>query len=463
MSFAQLSKSYAHTIIAAMTDLKKLWDSALVQIELTVSPATYAMWFKDTSIISFEDGVVKLGVPNTFVKEWLSNKFHTIILRLLRDLSDCAHSLEYNIVQPKPFSFEKEVVSTKNESTESLPLGQPINKEDNLNPRYTFESFIIGPFNELAHAAAQAIIKKPVAYNPLFIYGNTGLGKTHLMQAVGNHFKHSSSQKRVFYITSEKFTQEMTNALQASKMNSFKEKYRKYDVFIMDDIQFLSNKEKTQEELFHLFNHLYENNKQIIFSSDKHPNFIPNLEARLRSRFVAGMIIDVPQPDHESRVAIIRKKAEAASLHLSEETINLLASNVVGNIREIEGIINSICVQKELKGKEISLVDIKNLIKTTAQPQKSVSVKELVKTIADFYGVEETSIIDKNRKKEVVRPRQVAMYIMREFLNISYPSIGQKLGGRDHTTVMHACEKLKKELETDGTLAEEIAQLKSMF
>ncbi len=443
-----------------MHDLKQLWDSVLVQIELAVSPATFNMWFKDTRLVSFDEGAVKLGVPNTFVKEWLSTKFHGTILKLLRDLSVSAHTLEYVIVQP---AMENEEKKSKKGEDLSLPLSPSINKDDNLNARYTFDSFIIGPFNEMAHAAALAICRKPVSYNPVFIYGNTGLGKTHLMQAVGNYFKSHDNSKRIYYITSEKFAQEMINSMQSGQMNKFKEKYRKYDVFIMDDIQFFSNKEKTQEELFHLFNHLYENNKQIIFSSDRHPNLIPSLESRLRSRFVSGMIVDIPQPDHESRMALFRTKALSNGIELSEDSLNLLASHITGNIREIEGVINSLSMKKQVTGKDPSLLDVKNVLKTSTLPQKAISSKEVVKTIAEFYGVEEESIIDKNRKKEVVKPRQVCMYILRHSLNLSYPEIGKRLGGRDHTTVMHACDSIKTKMELDAVFGEEINQIKTLF
>ena len=295
-----------------------------------------------------------------------------------------------------------------------LPLADfYINKEDNLNPRYTFENFVVGPFNELAHAAAQAVIKKPgQAYNPLFVYGDTGRGKTHLIQAVGNSLKNNGTGKKIFYVTSEKFTTDYINLVQDNKGNMFKEKYRKYDVLIMDDIQFLSNKEKTQEELFHLFNSMYDNNKQIIFSSDKHPNYIPNLEDRLKSRFSAGMIVDIPAPDYESRVAILKAKAQTNNFLVAQEVLEYLASSVEGNIRELEGILNSIVCQTQLKGKDLSLGDIKNLVKNNLKPKKNVSVKEIIKLIADFYNIEEENIYEKTRKKEIVRPRQLIMYIL---------------------------------------------------
>jgi chromosomal replication initiator protein len=350
-------------------------------------------------------------------------------------------------------------------NTNELPLSDYyINKENNLNPRYNFDNFVIGPFNELAYAASQAIIKQPgIVYNPLFIYGSTGHGKTHLIQAVGNQIKNNFSDKKVYYLTSEQFSTEYVYSIQNNKIQNFKEKYRKYDVLIMDDIQFFSNKEKSQEELFHLFNNLYENNKQIIFSSDKHPHYIQNLEDRLKSRFNQGMIVDIPKPDHESSVAILKSKAKKNNLNLSDDIYNFLAETIIGNIRELEGVINSVVCQTQLKGRDLSFNEIKEVVKNSAQPKKIVSINELIKIIAGFYNIDENSISDKTRKKEVVKPRQIIMYLLREEFNISYPTIGEKLGGRDHTTVIHSCEKIKTDLKTDNTLAQQINQIKSML
>ncbi|MCC2630982.1 MAG: dnaA, partial [Candidatus Paceibacter sp.] len=392
------------------------------------------------------------------------NKFHKFILKCLRSRADI-RGVEYVVSkdEQKKRDMEPQKIISSN-STSELPLSDYyINKDDNLNPRYTFESFVVGPFNELAHAASQAVIKKPgITYNPLFLYGDTGRGKTHLIQAIGNYLKVTTS-KKIYYVTSEKFSQDYINSLQNNKVNNFKEKYRRYDVLIMDDIQFFSNKEKTQEELFHLFNNLYDDNKQIIFSSDKHPNYIQNLEERLKSRFSAGMIIDIPHPDQESRAAILRAKAKMQNFDLNPEIIEFLASTIDGNIREIEGVLNSVIMQSQLKGRELNLNDIKNLIKNNAKPKKAVSVKDIIKTIADFYNIDESSIYEKTRRKEVVRPRQLIMYILREEFDVSYPSIGQKLGGRDHTTVIHSCEKIKNELKTNHILAQELKQIRSMF
>jgi chromosomal replication initiator protein len=283
------------------------------------------------------------------------------------------------------------------------------------------------------------------------------------MQAIGNHIKNHNKDRRVYYVTSEKFTMDYIMSLQSGKINNFKDKYRKYDVLIIDDIQFLSNKEKTQEELFHLFNHLYDNNKQIIFSSDVHVNHLPNLEDRLKSRFMAGMIIDISPADTESRMAILKTKARINSFNISDEIASFLASNVNGSIRELEGVLNALMCQSQLKGRDLVLSEIKLLTKNTGKVHRNVSVKDVVRAVASFYNIEEETIYNKTRRQEVVKPRQLTMYILREYYNISLPSIGQKLGGRDHTTVIHSCEKIKNELKSNFELQSEINQIKAMI
>jgi chromosomal replication initiator protein len=449
-----------------MTDHKQLWDSVLVEMELAVTKASFATWFKDTHITKQDEGVIYLHVPNAFVKEWFLKKYHNAILKHLRSHLPHIHSIEYAVSKDdgRPKDTQKAVEAGISLPNRELPLQDYyINKDDNLNPRYTFETFVVGSFNELAHAASQAIVKKPGIYNPLFIYGNTGHGKTHLIQAIGNHIKNIQKEKKVLYVTSERFANDIVGSVQSGKIAQVKEKYRKYDVLIMDDIQFLSNKEKTQEELFYLFNTLYDNNKQIILSSDKHPNLIPSIEDRLKSRFGAGMTVDISAPDHESRAAIIQAKAGLHNVILSGDTVNYIAESVVGNIRDLEGALNSIICQMQLKGRDLSLNEIRNFIKTSAKPKKAISVKEVVKLVADYYRIDEESIYEKTRRKEIIKPRQVVMYLLREDFSVSYPSIGQKLGGRDHTTVIHSCEKIKRDIKVDSGLTRELSELRSMI
>ena len=441
-------------------DVKQLWDDALVNIELEITPANFKTWFRDTHIVSLEDGTVTLGVPSVFVRDWLSDKFQSMILKILRDITPHVRSIEYAVVQRNEKKQEANRQQTVNAA---LPLEEYyINKSDNLNPKYVFENFVVGPFNALAHAAAKTVTEKPgIAYNPLFIYGKTGHGKTHLIQAVGNQLKRAG--KTVFYVTSERFTVDYFNALQNGTANSFKDKYRQYDVLIMDDVQFLANKEKTQEELFHLFNALHDNNKQIVFSSDVHPALLSNMEERLQSRFAQGMIVDIPVPDNESRAAILRAKAAQNSITLSDDVVEHLANTIEGNIRELEGALNTIMCQSQLLGRTLTLDEVKQIIKNSTRPRKTLAVSDVVEKVARYFDIDPSSIYEKTRRKEVVKPRQLIMYILREDYAVSYPAIGQKLGGRDHTTVIHSCEKIKNELKGNSELEEEITQVRLLL
>lgn len=446
---------------------RELWNAALVEIELTLSRANFSTWFKNTAIVKFEDGTIYLGVPNEFVKDWLATKYHSQILKTLRNINEQIRNLEYLI--SKLDSQPKEVIIPQSQDKQQfinkqLPFNEPP-KEDGLNPSFTFQNFIVGPFNELAYVAAQSIVANPgVLYNPFFIYGGTGLGKTHLLQAIGNEIRAKFPEKKILYTSLERFSIDYVNSMQVNKINQFKEKYRKYDLFIMDDIQFISGKEKTQDELFHLFNILHDSNKQIVFCSDKHPNFIIGLEDRLKSRFNAGMIVDISQPDYESRLAILKSKISPEVKDLiSDDVLSFIAETVQGNVRELKGVLNVVLMQSQMKGGMISVNEIKKSIKNNVKTKKNISVKEIVKIIADYYSIEEDLIYNKTRRKDVVKPRQVVMYILREDFSTSYPSIGEKMGGRDHTTVIHSCEKIKSELKTNALLMKELEEIRSMI
>ncbi len=446
-------------------DIKQLWKNCLIEIESNLSKANFSTWFKNTSILKEEMGVIYIRVPNEFVRDWLMNKYHKLITKTLADAYGSMRSVEYVITKIEPNRQEIEVVTKTPYINKELPLRDLyINPEDNLNPRYHFNSFIVGAFNELAYAASQAIIDSPgTKYNPFFIYGPTGLGKTHLIQAVGNSIKEKYENKKVHYMTLEKFATDFINSLQSNKANSFKEKYRKYDLLIIDDIQFIGKMEKIQEELFHTFNTFYENNKQIIFSSDKHPNYIPELADRLKSRFAAGMIVDISPPEYESRLAILKVKLRELNVELEQEVVEYIASAVEGNIRELEGSLNIIICQYRLKNRPLPLSEVKNLLKNNMKPKKNIAIKEIVNIVSDYYKIEESSIYEKVRKKEIVKARQVIMYLLREDFNISYPLIGQKLGGKDHTTVIHSCLKIKSDLKNDPQLLQELEQIRIMF
>jgi len=443
---------------------RELWEYILTQVELSISPANFNTWFRNSFIIKVgEDGVLYVGVPSQFFKDWYVKKFHSLLLKIVRDISYEFRNIEYLIVKDDRRKVQKETKVVR--SALELPLDEfYINKSDNLNPRYTFDTFVIGSFNNLAYAAAQAVLERPgITYNPLFIYGDTGRGKTHLIQAIGNHFKKQYPGRKVFYLTSEKFTIDYTDSVQAGTANRFKDKYRQYDLLIMDDVHFLSKKLKTEEELFHLFNTLHDTNKQIIFSSDRAPVAIPDIADRLKGRLASGMTIDIGEPDPESRMAIIRKKATVHGVMLSDEVIEYIANMTSGSIRELEGMVNNIVCHAQVKGLAPDIAEVRQSLRSFTRPQKNISVKNVVDKVASFYGIDEESIYEKTRRREVVRPRQVVMYLLREDFSISYPTIGTKLGGRDHTTVIHSCEKIKREVVVDTELAKEIQNIRTLL
>lgn len=448
-----------------MTDYKKIWNDALLEIEIGVSKANFSTWFKNTYISKQEDGTIYINVPSAFVKDWLQNKYHKVILKALREIIPDIRGVEY-IIQKEP-QISKENIAEPDHRVPSaqLKFNEPyVNREDNLNPRYVFDGFVVGPFNELAYAAAQAVIKNPGAtYNPLYIYGGTGLGKTHLIQAIGNHIKKNKPNAKVYYLASERYVTEIINSITNNTINVTKEKYKKYDALIIDDVQFFSKKDKVQEEMFHLFNDFYNNNKQIIFSSDKPPKYIQDLEERLRSRFEGGMIVDISKPEYESKMAILNNKLKTLNYSLPPEILDFIASSVQESIRELEGILNAVICQSQLKNKELTVNDVKILLKNNSKQQKSLSIKDIIRIIAEFYNIEEKHLYEKTRKREVVKPRQIAMYILRESYNSSYPQIGEKFGGRDHTTVIHACEKIREDIKKSDNLMREIEQIKVLL
>jgi chromosomal replication initiator protein len=447
-----------------LIDTNDLWNKALVDIELNLSKTTFNTWFKNTRIIDITDGSVRLGVANEFIRDWLSSKHHKLILKTLRDLCDQVRSVEYTISKIDLSKIPQKSPTPVFNPTGQLPLQDTqLTREDGLNPKYTFESFVVGPFNELAYVAAQSIINNPgTLYNPFFVHGGTGLGKTHIIQSIGNTLKAKHSHKKIFYTTLDRFSSEFVQAINTNKSAIFKERYKKYDVLILDDIQFIKGKDKTQEELFHIFNYLYDLNRQIIFSSDKHPNFISGLEERLKSRFNAGMIVDISNPEFESRLAVLKVKAGEASVFLTDEILSFIAQSVQGNIRELEGVLNVVLIQTQIKGRSLYTHEVKALIKNNISTKKNLSVKEVIALIAEYYSTTEETLYKKSRRKEIVHPRQVAMYILREVYDISYPSIGDKFGGRDHTTVMHSVEKIKNDLKDDVKLQEEVSDLRNI-
>nr|KKS47819.1 MAG: Chromosomal replication initiator protein DnaA [Candidatus Giovannonibacteria bacterium GW2011_GWF2_42_19] len=440
---------------------EEIWQAALTDLEVSVSKANFVTWFQNTSIATRQSGTIVLCVPNAFVKEWLEYKYHKTIMKSLRTLCPETRIVEYIIssqLQPLLQKQRRERVFEQREGEEQMEFKELlVDRDTNLNPRYTFENFVVGSFNELAHAASIAVTNNPGrVYNPLFIYGGVGLGKTHLLQSVGNAVKKTNPKSKIQYLSAERFTSELVNSMQNNEAHLFKEKYRSFDLLIIDDIQFIAGKTKTQEEFFHTFNSLYEAGKQIIFSSDKPPQSIQNLEERLRSRFEGGMVADISQPEYESRLAILKNKAISKEPQPSEEIIEFIAANVQKNIRELEGALNAVVARTKLSGRVLSIPEVKDILAKNTQPKKMVTANQIIKAVAEFYGVNEKSLYEKTRKKEVVKPRQIAMYLLREDFNGSYPYIGQRFGGRDHTTAIHSFEKVSQDIKKNSQLYAEI-------
>jgi chromosomal replication initiator protein len=443
-------------------ETSELWQSTLAQLQFHISKANFATWFKNTEISSKKEGTITISVPNAFSKEWLSNKYNKLILKTLHELDGSVRDLEFTIEAKASKMPARTPIEDQTKEDAQLKFNElKVNKETNLNPRYTFENFVVGSFNELAHAAALAVADNPgFTYNPLFIYGGTGLGKTHLIQSVGNKILATESGKKIKYISSEKFVSSIVMAIRTNSMEQFKASLAPIDVLILDDIQFISGKSKSQEEFFHVFNHLYERNKQIILSSDRPPNAIAELEERLRSRFEGGMISDISLPDYETRLVILKTKMFEKGMELPDDVLEYIAANIKKNIRELEGALNKLLVYKKIN-QHLSLDEVKKLLKGLVfSPFEVVNYKKIIESVAKFYNMEEKSLFDVTRKKEIVRPRQVAMFLMRKELKYSFPAIARRFGGKDHTTAIYAYKKILKENEENSKLTEELNLIK---
>ncbi|MFH1180838.1 MAG: chromosomal replication initiator protein DnaA [bacterium] len=440
---------------------EELWQAVLAQIQLTISSANFTTWFKNTGIVSIGQGEAAISVPNSFAKEWLEQKYKKQILKIIHSLNEEVKDVRYLIEKTESKTIRRPAVSFPEPGQLDFQEFKT-DKETNLNPRYTFDNFIVGSFNELPHAAAWATSKNPGAvYNPLFIYGGVGLGKTHLLQALGNEIVKNFPQKKVKYVASEKFTSGVITSIKNREIEAFKAKYRLIDVLIIDDIQFLAGKEKTQEEFFHIFNGLYEKSKQIILSSDRPPKAIQALTERLRSRFEGGMIADISSPDYETRVAILKGKCQEKNINFPEEVLGFIANNIQRNVRELEGALNRLVAHQKLQNQTLDIEAAKALLKSfLLSPSRIISVKKIIQSVAELYDLKEKDLLLTSRKKEIVRPRQIAMYLMREETKSSFPFIGRRFAGKDHTTAIHAFQKIARELESDQELAEEISLIK---
>jgi len=439
---------------------EELWQSVLSQIQLNISPANFATWFANTKISSIENNEVIVSVPNSFSKEWLEQKYHKDILKILKSLDEEIKEIRY-VVTPVNIKINTSGKrgTKKEETVEQLGFSElEVSKETNLNPKYTFDNFIIGPFNEIAYAASMSVVEEPGKnYNPLFVYGDVGLGKTHLIQAIGNKIKENDSSKKVRYIPAEKLISTIVNAIRNQSVEELKKNLRDIDVLIVDDIQFLAGKDKTQEEFFHTFNSLYQKNKQIILSSDRHPNNIPAITERLKSRFNGGMIADINIPDYETRMAILKQKTEEKNVSIPADVLDYIANNIQKNVRELESAINRIIIYKKTNNKTIELEDAKKLLKNIiVSPSKITNYKKIVESITEFYDIPSGNMFFSSRKKEFARPRQIAMYLLKKELKMSYSEIGRKFGGKDHTTVIHAFQLIEKEYEENEKIHQEI-------
>lgn len=444
---------------------EQIWQSVLGEIELNLSKANFTTWFKNTFISELDDKKIIVCVPNTFTKAWLEKKYNDKIIKALRNVTgnkiiDIIYKIEIK-KQNNSLRVSNETLNNLNKNV--LKQNQedgPVNKFG-LNAKYVFENFIVGKGNELANAACRAVAANPgKSYNPLFIYGGVGLGKTHLVQAIGHEV--SKMGKKVIYVTSEKFTNEYISSVKSGKAKDFKEIYRNTDLLIVDDIQFMAGKDGTQEEFFHTFNELHQADRQIVITSDRPPKSIPALEKRLLSRFEWGMIADVAVPNIETRVAILESKCKEKNYSLDSDILYFIANNVQNNIRELEGALNRLIVFHEFNNTKPDIDSTKNILSNILSntKKKSITPKKIIDAVSSFFDVSLKDLVGKSRKKELVYPRQLIMYIIREETGASYPTIGHELGGRDHTTAMHACNKIKREAEENEKLKQDIESIK---
>lgn len=447
--------------------LEQIWNAALGEIEIQVSRPNFVTWFKNSRFLHKKGNTACVGLPNNFAKEWIENKYAKVVLGALRNLEQSIMKVEFVVSSASKQGALKtsKPVQKPMEAQQAFPEFK-IDPETGLNPRYSFNSFVVGKSNELAYAAASAIVEEVgKKYNPLFIYGGVGLGKTHLMQSVGNEIKNRYGGKiRVKYTPAEKFTNDVIWAIKNKRMETIKEKYRLIDVLILDDIQFIAGKQATEEEFFHTFNALHESNKQIIISSDRPPKFMPDLAERLRSRFEGGMIVDISYPDYELRYAVLKTKAQERGLVLSDPVFDLLANKIQRTLRELEGILNKIHFHQRVRQVEITpSVAEEILAEILQEPTRSINPNAVIKAVAEAFEISTADLISVSRKRELVGPRQIAMYLLRDMLDLSYPNIGERIGKRDHTTALYAYEKIVQEINKNQALNQKILSIRELI
>jgi chromosomal replication initiator protein len=465
-------------------DAKQVWRAALGELQVSLSPANYETWLRDTQLVDVDDQRFRIAVPNGFAKDWLETRYRSLISQTLARIVGYSVQVEFAVQGtdgvPAGAAESGEESSAASPAGTSGPAGpsgathvrlEPTRVggeggTTNINPRYTFANFIVGSANRLAHAASLSVAERPGhAYNPLFLYGGVGLGKTHLMHAIGNQVIAKFPRKRVVYATSEKFTNEFITSIQQGKIDEFRSRYRRIDLLLIDDIQFIADKERTQEEFFHTFNAIHEDGKQIVLSSDRPPKAILTLEERLRSRFEWGLIADLTAPDLETRIAILRAKSEEGAVPITSDVIEFIARKVVSNIRELEGALNRIVAYASMGAMPISIELAQAVLSNVLyNPKKrQVTPERIAMAVADYYGVQMEALRGQKRDKAIVMPRQVAMFLMRAETDVSLLRIGAELGGRDHSTVLHACDKITRESAINDELRREIAAVRELI
>jgi chromosomal replication initiator protein len=454
-------------------DAKQVWRAALGELQVSLSPANFETWLRDTQLVDVDEQRFRIAVPNGFAKDWLESRYRSLISQTLARIVGYGVQVEF-VIGPTPESQAEPEANAAPAATPSQK--QQVRVEPTrvggeggttfLNPRYTFANFIVGSANRLAHAASLSVAERPGhAYNPLFLYGGVGLGKTHLMHAIGNQVMAKFPRKRVVYATSEKFTNEFIASIQQGKIDDFRARYRRIDLLLIDDIQFIADKERTQEEFFHTFNAIHEDNKQIVLSSDRPPKAIVTLEERLRSRFEWGLIADLTAPDLETRIAILRAKAEEGAVPITSDVIEFIARKVVSNIRELEGALNRIVAYASMGampiGIELAQAVLSNVLYNPKKRQ--VTPERIARVVSEYYSVPMDVLQGQKRDKAIVVPRQIAMFLMREETDVSLLRIGAELGGRDHSTVLHACDKITREVAANDDLRREIAAVRELI
>ena len=461
-------------------DAKQVWRAALGELQVSLSPANFETWLRDTQLVDVDDQRFRIAVPNGFAKDWLETRYRSLISQTLARIVGYSVQVEFAVQGTDGVPAGAAESGDQSAAAPLSPAGPTPQAQvrlepgrvggeggtTNINPRYTFANFIVGSANRLAHAASLSVAERPGhAYNPLFLYGGVGLGKTHLMHAIGNQVIAKFPRKRVVYATSEKFTNEFITSIQQGKIDEFRARYRRIDLLLIDDIQFIADKERTQEEFFHTFNAIHEDGKQIVLSSDRPPKAILTLEERLRSRFEWGLIADLTAPDLETRIAILRAKSEEGAVPITSDVIEFIARKVVSNIRELEGALNRIVAYASMGAMPISIELAQAVLSNVLyNPKKrQVTPERIALAVADYYGVQMDALRGQKRDKAIVMPRQVAMFLMREETDVSLLRIGAELGGRDHSTVLHACDKITRESAINDELRREIAAVRELI